>query len=101
MEPQQPELKFYNTVGLTDHELDMAIKDVKKQGNRIYQILRLSGYPMTPFEILDIYCRNFRACPITSIRRALTNLTDSGLLIKTAYMKTERYGKPNYKWVAI
>lgn len=50
----------------------------------------------TPFEIMD-HCK-FK-CPITSIRRAMTDLTSEGLLVKTNEKVVERYGISNYKWM--
>jgi hypothetical protein len=36
--------------------------------------------------------------PITSIRRALTNLTEQGLLVKTDLQRMGAKGKPEYIW---
>ena len=36
--------------------------------------------------------------PITSIRRAMSNLTSSNVLIKTDTQVKGDYGKLNYKW---
>ena len=36
--------------------------------------------------------------PITSIRRAMTNLTTKGMLIKTDKMTEGEYGKPEHCW---
>ena len=52
----------------------------------------------TPFEVSDYYNRWFDPIPITSIRRAMTNLERAGKLEKTGQMKMERYGKPNHLW---
>ena len=49
---------------------------------------------MTPFEVRESVLPE---CPITSARRAMTNLTESGLLVKTD-MRRERYGKKNHVW---
>ena len=37
--------------------------------------------------------------PITSVRRAITELTKDGVLIKTRHMKTGRYGKQTHTWM--
>lgn len=49
----------------------------------------------TPFEIRDRVLPN---SPVTSVRRAMTNLTTAGLLVKTEHKKAERYGRRNYLW---
>ena len=39
------------------------------------------------------------AAPITSVRRALTNLTTAGLLVKTNVMVEGAYGRPESTWI--
>ena len=41
---------------------------------------------------------NMHRVPITSIRRAMTNLTDDGLLEKTDEQVDGPYGRPEYCW---
>lgn len=50
----------------------------------------------TPFEVQKIVLPN---CPITSVRRAITNLTNKGELRKLPYKKTEKYGVSNFQWM--
>lgn len=49
----------------------------------------------TPFEIHE---RVLPAAPVTSARRAMTNLTTAGLLVKTEEQRQERYGRCNHLW---
>lgn len=49
----------------------------------------------TPFEV---HRRTGLRCPITSVRRAITDLTTAGYLKKTGTMKPGEYGKPNHTW---
>ena len=49
----------------------------------------------TPFEVQDA-CK--LTCPITSVRRALSDLTADGLLVKTNEKIVERFGISNYRW---
>jgi hypothetical protein len=58
----------------------------------------ISKRKLTPFEVLEKYEKHNPRVPITSIRRAITNLTDRGLLEKTPNFKVERYGKTNHLW---
>lgn len=53
---------------------------------------------LTPFQVLDKFEKIHPRVPITSIRRAITNLTDKGILQQTAGFKMERYGKTNKIW---
>lgn len=89
---------FYNSINLMGVELETAQIKCTRQEYRIFQIFK-SGNAYTPFEIQEIYQRQFPEVPITSIRRAITNLESKGVLKKTQTMKAERYGKPNHKWV--
>jgi predicted transcriptional regulator len=50
---------------------------------------------MTPFDVQDDVGHHV---PITSIRRAITNLTQKGILIKSEVTKMGRHGKMNYCW---
>ena len=50
---------------------------------------------LSPHEVLSLSGLN---CPITSIRRAITNLTNQGLLIKTTIMREGEYGKMVHTW---
>jgi hypothetical protein len=49
----------------------------------------------TPFQVLEQMNLN---CPITSVRRAMTNLTTRGELRKTGIKVKAKYGKRNYLW---
>lgn len=49
----------------------------------------------TPFHIQKAVLPD---SPITSVRRAMTNLTKAGRLIKLTVKVKEKYGVSNYKW---
>ncbi len=49
----------------------------------------------TPFQIRD---RVLPEAPITSARRAITNLATAGVLVKTGKKRGERLGRRNYLW---
>jgi len=54
------------------------------------------GVALTPFEVWEGVAI---ACPVTSIRRALTNLSSQGLLVKDVDAgKRERFGTFNAAW---
>jgi Fe2+ or Zn2+ uptake regulation protein len=70
-----------------------------QQDEAVLGILKLY-YPasLSPSEVHEIYCQTGRDCPVTSIRRALTNLTKEGFLIKTDVMKDGQYGRKEHTW---
>lgn len=88
---------FYNTVGLQGEALEHANGKAYSQQEKIMHFFRLNpGKMFTPFEVQKY--TNLVGTPITSIRRALSNLTIQGRLIKTATQKEGQYGKPNHTW---
>lgn len=96
---RQLKLNFFNTINQSSENLRKSQRQVENQGERIYQIMVKENRAMTPFEIGEIYNSIYNPVPITSIRRAISDLTDSGLLIKTLQQKEGAYGKPNYTWI--
>ena len=54
---------------------------------------------MTPAEIWEGYGFKYKNVPLTSIRRAITNLETEGLLEKTNIQKPGVYGKKNHCWI--
>lgn len=86
---------FFNTIGETGQELKESRANANKQETRI---LELMTEPCTPFEVHRLYCLKYPEVPITSIRRAMSNMSSKGLLEKTEQKKTEKYGKVNYLW---
>lgn len=90
-------MAFHNTINLKDDVLENATAKAARQAELIYHFFEVNpGRKFTPFEVqkaLDMFW-----APITSIRRAMTDLTTGGKLIKCLYMKPGNYGKPNHTW---
>lgn len=93
----EPE-SFHNTVYLEGERLEKAEEQCKSQEDRILRIFAAYGGQMTPFDVITLYNRQYAPVPITSIRRAISNLTKDGKLSKCDRMKDEMYGKPNHYW---
>lgn len=90
--------KFYNTINDPNKsELDIQ---ANTQAEKIYKFFKNNPFKeFTPFDVQ----RRMRIqliinSPITSIRRAITDLTEVGLLEKTGNKKPGIYGKNNYTW---
>ena len=92
---------FYNTINVSGYELDQEIKKVKTQTERVYQILKQCDKPMTPFDVQKVYLLLYGSVPITSIRRAMTDLTEECKIVKTEEQKLGHYGSWNYCWKSI
>jgi len=88
---------FHNTIGATGRQLSMLNTNCRSQEEYILKFFQ--SYPdrlFTPFEVqkaLDMYW-----VPLTSIRRAITNLTYQDKLEKTKEMKPGYYKLPNHTW---
>lgn len=87
---------YFNTTSLQSRELKTEKKEKHTQTEEILNIFR--AYPkkeFTPFDILNLLNTN---APITSIRRAITDLTTLNYLEKCNTQKLGDYGKKNYLW---
>lgn len=88
------ELSYYNTTGLSGDELKDSVANAFNQEELIYQLFK--RHPsLGPSQVVKLL--EFRY-PITSVRRAITNLTTKRLLIKTEVQRIGLYGKPEYIW---
>lgn len=97
---EQLNLTFHNTIALDGQELEEAIKACDKQDSRVLTIITCTGRGMTPAEVHEVYCKHFPKCPITSIRRSMSNLTRECRLVKTDQQRVGEYGKNTYVWKA-
>ena len=89
---------FYKTVNLTAPELRAARESNNIQNTRILVIFEKHHEGLTPFEAGQVYNGQYPEIPLTSVRRAVTDLEKSGRLEKTGLMRAGGYGKPNHVW---
>ena len=93
-------MEFYNTNNEFGKELQASIVKSRHQGEIIMEYFKLHpDKEFTPFEIHRAV--GLVGTPLTSIRRAITNLTFDNKLIKTDNQRTGQYGKKNYCWKRI
>ena len=88
-------MTYFNTTHLSDGDLADSIYKADTQEYKI--LLYFLNHPevkLSPAEVLE---RVIPTAPITSARRALTNLTTDGYLRK-AHQKLGPWGKPTYTW---
>lgn len=89
-------MTFYNTIGIQEPQAAQHRATNAKQNDIILSLFqRYPGHLFTPFEVQ--HHTRLRA-PITSIRRAITDLTKAGHLVKTDIKKIGKYGTVNYTW---
>tara|TARA_R110000803_G_scaffold70717_2_gene133715 strand:+ start:1501 stop:1830 length:330 start_codon:yes stop_codon:yes gene_type:complete len=88
-------MSFYNTTHETESVLKESHRKTNSQESRILNYFLMSGEPLSPSMILKQMGLN---CPITSIRRALTDLTLDNKLVKTDDYCIGTYGKREHLW---
>lgn len=87
---------FYNTINLKGIDLDAARNKSKSQEEFIKWLFNEEPtLEATPSQLLSLFNSNV---PITSVRRALTNLTNDNVLEKTEKQIVGMYGKLEHVW---
>ena len=89
---------FYNTTSETNPTLSEYKRINSGQDATILKCFEKYRYrKMTPFMVHSL-CDLSGNVPITSIRRSITNLTDSGFLVKLDTKAPGLYNRPNHLW---
>ena len=88
-------MTYYNTTYITGPLLEEAEQAARTQEDRVMAYFEFVG-SSTPSEA---WTHVFRcSVPITSVRRAISDLTDEGVLIKTTKLREGAFGKPEHEW---
>lgn len=86
---------YHNTTDITGRELDQYESKAKTQEERILEWFTFYEQAATPSRIHRLVLND---APITSVRRAMTNLTKQGKLEQTPFKRRSPYGRPEYVW---
>lgn len=96
-ESQLDIFSYHNTNHLAGAELVEANASCKGQETAILKYFRdRPGMYLTPE---DASAALSARAPLTSVRRAISNLTEKGLLRKTTAMRKGKYGKQIHHWI--
>jgi len=88
---------FFNTISLKGTELAQVKRSAQTQEDAVLAFFRARpGHLITPEDALKALGAR---PPITSVRRAITNLVSQGKLIKTERMRKGQWGKPIHYWM--
>ena len=87
---------YHNTTESTGHQLRRYQGKAKSQEDQILEWFKTYGRQATPSKLCKLIYYN--RVPITSVRRAFTNLTVAGKLTKTNRQKKGPYGRPEFLW---
>ncbi len=88
-------MSYYNTTQETGSALAEFHAKAKTQEQKVLLCFRTKNKPLSPFMVADLLDFIY---PITSIRRALTNLTKEGTLEKTDKKVKGQYGHREHLW---
>jgi hypothetical protein len=88
---------YYNTTGLTGDQLKQKQKKNKTQNESVLEFFQMHpDWKISPEPVHK--CVFATTVPLTSIRRAITDLTDDGYLEKTHVKVKGQYGVPIHCW---
>jgi predicted ArsR family transcriptional regulator len=89
-------MSYYNTTNVNGQDLRDYRARAKSQEELILVHFQTRGGEWSPSQILQRVFTD--GTPITSVRRAMTNLTDQGYLFKTGHKCRGMFGRPEYLW---
>lgn len=90
---------YINTTKSTGKILDLFEAKAQNQEGAIASFfIRNENRDFTPSEV---WARLYDgSVPLTSVRRAITRLTDAGVLSKTEQQRKGPYGRPEFCWTS-
>ena len=91
-------MSYYNTLSESGEDLKDSQVKAETQKDKIFRYLKCwSGIEKSPSQLhYELFGRS--STPITSVRRAISDLTKEGKLEKTENKKQGKYGKDEYCW---
>jgi len=89
--------KYYNTTNEKGSDLRKNISKANYQNTRVMELFRdeSSDDGYSPSQVMHLALPN---APITSVRRAISDLTEAGYLTKTQDKRYGIYGRLEYIW---
>lgn len=90
---------YYNTNQLQGENLVLANSRAESLQDKIESLYEANPGHKTPFEVQVLLFKMSYKYPLTSVRRALTNLSKAGKLFKSEKAtKMGEYNSPNHTW---
>ena len=87
-------MTYYNTNNELGDELRKSREKTETQEDLVLRAFRRTGKPLSPSFLVPL----FPETPLTSIRRAITDLANAGYLEKTETLVQGTYGKNEHQW---
>jgi len=89
---------YHNTNELVGAHLVAAAKAAARQEEAVLLVFARAGRALSPSEVWQLTTSAGHDWPLTSIRRAITNLTKSQRLQKLDEQRKGYYGRPEFLW---
>lgn len=89
-------MPYFNTTNLVGEELKLSTQKAETQTEKV--LAYFEKYSTGRFSPSQVHLKVNVGSPITSTRRAISDLTKEGKLEKTKYKEEGIYGKPEYMW---
>lgn len=89
-------MTFYNTTKERGDRLAELIGKAETQEDKVAALFEV--FPEMNFTPFDVQKYALPAAPVTSARRAITNLTKAGVLMKTNVKQLGKFGRHCYTW---
>ena len=88
--------EFYNTTNESGEQLELFTQKAMKQEDKVMLLFR-EKYALTAYQCYSFFIVRYEPnVPLTSIRRAMTNLASKGKLDMTSEKEVGGYGRDNY-----
>lgn len=95
-----PRAGYVNTTRLTGDDLSAAIRKAADQNTAILAVYTAAQAPLSPSEVWRRCTAAGKHWPLTSVRRAISTLTDAGALTKLDTYRIGEYGAREHEWRA-
>lgn len=92
---------FYNTPNYDAAQLEVFQKQTEKQEDFILSLFQQHKEGLSPWQVHRLCERYRKMWPITSVRRAITDLEKNEKLVKTGKQVMGPYGVREYVWKPI
>lgn len=89
---------FHNSVPIKDEE-ELQVREKKSKSMEDHMLRHFRDHPYTSFTPHALWLLCGEQYPLTSIRRAMTNLTKAGHLVVTGEMRPGLYGVNVNCWI--
>jgi len=86
---------YHNTTNQSKKFVKVESRKCKNQEEQVMVIMR-ARKQLTASDTWNVFCAVYKDVPLTSIRRALSNLSEDKNLVKKEKTKIGIYGKPEH-----